>query len=67
MSWLRNKKIVFNYTLLSGDLSFTFINRALLFKVKHDLLNKDRCLLYSKTSVKQPLKNRQNKDVNDKW
>ena len=23
--------------------------------------------LYSKTCVKQPLKNRQNKDLNDKW
>ena len=67
MSWLRDKKIVFHYILLSGDLSFTFINQTLLFKVKHDLLDIDSCLLYSKSCVKRPFKNRQNKDVNDKW
>ena len=25
------------------------------------------CTLYSKTRLKRPLKNRQNKDLNDKW
>ena len=25
------------------------------------------CTLYSKTCLKQPLENRQNKDLNDKW
>ena len=25
------------------------------------------CVLYSKTCLKQPLKNRQNIDINDRW
>ena len=34
---------------------------------KDDLLFESLHVQYSKFSVKQPLKNRQNKDLNDKW
>ena len=38
------------------------MNKFLLFFFLHE-----RSYWYSKTCVKQPLKKRQNKDLNDKW
>ena len=39
------------------------------FKIseRNDDFSYSECLTYSKTYVKQTLKNRQNKDLNDKW
>ena len=46
------------------------IREATSLKSRHSLVQDDRfqdTCIYSKTCVKRPLKNRQNKDFNDKW
>ena len=50
-------RLISAYTML--------LNQKLIFHRKVSLADKGS--VYSKTCVKRPLKNRQNKDLNDKW
>ena len=60
MFWLRNKKIIFPLcTLLS--LFVVALNAHMGFVCGPGFV------IYSKMCVKRPIKNRQNKDRNDKW
>ena len=47
--------------------TFTFLHKRLLATTIEKITCEGDSSLYSKTCVKQPLKNRQNKDINDKW
>ena len=44
-----------------------FIAFSVLFKLKGKMSKLHFAHTYSKTCVKRPLKNRQNKDLNNKW
>ena len=74
-----NKKVIdFNFGR-HKDLSTlkSYIHLALAASVNYHffgwinpyvyLIEVNNCIMYSKTCVKRPLKNRQNKDLNDKW
>ena len=67
MIWLRNKKIMFIYTLLSGGLMMMMMGLSLSARNKLQRKEKHMQTKYSKTCVNRPLKKRQNKDLNDKW